>query len=310
MTFKRKAAPVVALTAAALALSACATSSRDSGSSGDSSSSSGGTGTFTFGAAGAPKLFDPFYATDGETFRVSRQIFDTLVDIKEGAATLEPGLAEKWEPSADGKDWTFTLKKGVKFTDGTDFNADAVCKNFERMFDQNEAGAVAAEYWGDNMGSFKSDAANSLYKGCDAKDETTAIIHINRATSKFPAMLSLTSFSMQSPTAMDKGKANDVQKAGEGFTYPAYSQAPVGTGPFKLDKYDEANKTVTLVRNEDYAGDKAKSAKIVFKIIPDEATRRQELQAGSIDGYDLPNPQKLYGAMETEIGRASCRERV
>jgi peptide/nickel transport system substrate-binding protein len=86
MTFKRKAAPVVALTAAALALSACATSSRDSGSSGDSSSSSGGTGTFTFGAAGAPKLFDPFYATDGETFRVSRQIFDTLVDIKEGAA--------------------------------------------------------------------------------------------------------------------------------------------------------------------------------------------------------------------------------
>jgi len=295
MTFKRKAAPVVALTAAALALSACATSSRDSGSSGDSSSSSGGTGTFTFGAAGAPKLFDPFYATDGETFRVSRQIFDTLVDIKEGAATLEPGLAEKWEPSADGKDWTFTLKKGVKFTDGTDFNADAVCKNFERMFDQNEAGAVAAEYWGDNMGSFKSDAANSLYKGCDAKDETTAIIHINRATSKFPAMLSLTSFSMQSPTAMDKGKANDVQKAGEGFTYPAYSQAPVGTGPFKLDKYDEANKTVTLVRNEDYAGDKAKSAKIVFKIIPDEATRRQELQAGSIDGYDLPNPVDWKG---------------
>jgi peptide/nickel transport system substrate-binding protein len=69
----------------------------------------------------------------------------------------------------------------------------------------------------------------------------------------------------------------------------------VGTGPYKLDKYDEANKTVTLVRNEDYAGDKAKTAKIVFKIIPDEATRRQELQAGSIDGYDLPEPGRLEG---------------
>jgi peptide/nickel transport system substrate-binding protein len=295
MTFKRKAAPVVALTAAALALSACATSSRDSGSSGDSSSSSGGTGTFTFGAAGAPKLFDPFYATDGETFRVSRQIFETLVAIKDGTADLEPGLAEKWEPSADGKDWTFTLKKGIKFTDGTPFNADAVCKNFERMFDQNEAGATAAEYWGDNMGSFKSDAANSLYTGCKAEGEDKAIISVARATSKFPAMLSLTSFSMQSPTAMEKDKANDVAKAGDGFTYPAYSQAPVGTGAFKLENYDEANKTVTLVRNDDYHGDKAKSAKIVFKIIPDESTRRQELQAGSIDGYDLPNPVDWKG---------------
>jgi peptide/nickel transport system substrate-binding protein len=295
MTFKRKATPLVALTAAALALSACATSDRESGSDSSGGGEAAGTGTFTFGAAGAPKLFDPFYATDGETFRVSRQIFETLVDVKEGTATLEPGLAEKWEPSADGKDWTFTLKDGVKFTDGTDFNAEAVCKNFERMFDQNEAGAVAAEYWADNMGSFKSDAANSLYKGCDAKDAKTAVLHITRATSKFPAMLSLTSFSMQSPTAMDKDKANDVQKSGEGFTYGAYAKAPVGTGPFKLEKYDEANKTVTLARNDDYHGDKAKSAKIVFKIIPDEATRRQELQAGSIDGYDLPNPVDWKG---------------
>lgn len=291
MTFKRKAAPVVALTAAALALSACATSSRDGGSSG----SSGGDGTFTFGAAGAPKLFDPFYATDGETFRVSRQIFETLIDIKEGTADLEPGLAEKWEASADGKDWTFTLKKGVKFTDGTDFNGEAVCKNFERMFDQGEAGAAAAEYWADTMGAFKSDAANSLYKSCKVEGDDKVMISINEATSKFPAILSLTSFSMQSPTAMDAGKANEVSKAGEGFTYPAYSQAPVGTGPFKLEAYDQANKTVTLVRNEDYYGDKAKSAKIVFKIIPDESTRRQELQAGSIDGYDLPNPVDWKG---------------
>ena len=293
MTFKRKAAPVVALTVAALALTACASSSRDSGT--DSSAAAGGTGTFTFGAAGAPKLFDPFYATDGETFRVSRQIFDTLVSIKDGTADLEPGLAEKWEPSADGKDWTFTLRKGVKFTDGTDFNAEAVCKNFERMFDQNEAGAAAAEYWADTMGAFKSDAANSLYKGCKAEGDDKVVLSVTAATSKFPAMLSLTSFSMQSPTAMDKGKANEVAKAGDGFTYPAYSQAPVGTGAFKLEAYDEANKTVTLVRNDDHWGDKAKSAKLVFKIIPDESTRRQELQAGSIDGYDLPNPVDWKG---------------
>ncbi|MBP6995234.1 MAG: ABC transporter substrate-binding protein [Phycicoccus sp.] len=293
MTIKRKVTPLVALTAVALVASACATSDRSSDSS--SSGSTGGDSTFTFGAAGAPKLFDPFYATDGETFRVSRQIFETLVDIKPGTADLAPGLATSWEPSADGKEWTFTLAEGVKFSDGTDFNGEAVCKNFERMFDQNEAGQAAAEYWADAVGAFKNDAANSLYQGCKAPDATTAVLTVSRATSKFPALLSLTAFSMQSPTAMDEGKANDVAQAGDGFTYPAYSQSPVGTGPYTLEKYDEANKTVTLVRNEDYHGEAAKNAKIVFKIIPDESTRRQELEAGSIDGYDLPNPVDWKG---------------
>lgn len=293
MKTKRKAAPVVALTAVALALTACAQSSREGGGS-----DGGGADTkdiFTFGAAGAPKVFDPFYAADGETFRVTRQIFQNLIGIKPGTAEIAPELAEKWEPSPDGKTWTFTLVKGVKFTDGTPFNADAVCKNFERMFDQNDAGQVAAQYWSDNMGSFKDDAANSLYQGCEVKDDATVVIKVARATSKFPALLSLTSFSMQSPTAMDKGKANDVKKAGEGFTYPEYSRNPVGSGPYKLEKYDEANKTVTLVRNDDYSGEKAKTKTLIFKIIPDESTRRQELQAGSIDGYDLPNPVDWKG---------------
>lgn len=293
MKTKRKAAPVVALTAVALALTACAQSSREGGGS-----DGGGADTkdiFTFGAAGAPKVFDPFYAADGETFRVTRQIFQYLVGTKPGTAEIAPELAEKWEPSPDGKTWTFTLVKGVKFTDGTPFNADAVCKNFERMFDQNDAGQVAAQYWSDNMGSFKDDAANSLYQGCEVKDDATVVIKVARATSKFPAMLSLSAFAMQSPTAMDKGKANDVKKAGEGFTYPEYSRNPVGSGPYKLEKYDEANKTVTLVRNDDYSGEKAKTKTLIFKIIPDESTRRQELQAGSIDGYDLPNPVDWKG---------------
>lgn len=295
MTFKRKALPLAALTVAALTLTACAQSAReDSGGSTDSGSG-GGDSVFTFGAAGAPKVFDPFYATDGETFRVSRQIFETLVDVKQGAATLTPGLAEKWEPSEDGLTWTFTLKKGVKFTDGTDFNADAVCKNFERWFDQNEAGAANAEYWADTMGSFKDDAANSLYQGCTTEGDDKVVLKVSRVTSRFPAMLSLTAFSIHSPTAMEKGDANGVKPVGDGFTYPDYSWNPVGTGPFKLESYDEANKTITIVRNDDYHGDKAKTSKIVFKVIPEESTRRQELQAGSIDGYDLPNPVDWKG---------------
>lgn len=294
MKFTRKAAPA-AVAALALTLTACAQSDRDTG--GDAAG--GGDNvkdTITFGAAGAPELFDPFYATDGETFRVTRQMMEGLVGIKPGTAEIQPELATEWTPSADGKTWTFKLRDGVKFWDGTPFNAEAVCYNFERMSDQNEvAQGGPAGYWADVMGGFKSDGASALYQGCSASDDMTAVIKISRSTSKFPTALSLDSFSMQSPTALKAGDANNVTKQGEGFGYPAYSKAPVGTGPFKLDKYDEGNKTVTLVRNDDYWGDKAKTAKLVFKIIPDESTRRQELEAGSIDGYDLPNPADWGG---------------
>ncbi|MFC7487637.1 ABC transporter substrate-binding protein [Knoellia sp. CPCC 206453] len=294
MTFKRKATPFAVLTVAALALTACAQSDRKDSDSG-SGTGSGGTSTFTFGAAGAPKVFDPFYATDGETFRVTRQIFEGLVGIKEGSAEVEPELAEKWEPDASGTNWTFTLRTGVKFSDGEPFNADAVCKNFERMFDQNKDGQVAAEYWSGTFGAFKDKAAESLYKGCEVKDEKTVVLSVTRPTSAFPTFLSLDSLSMQSPKAMDAGKANDVVAQGEGFTYPAYSKSGVGTGPYTLEKYDEANKTVTLKRNDNYWGEKAKNAKVVFKIVPDESTRRQELEAKSINGYDLPNPADWKG---------------
>ena len=295
MKLTRKAAPVALVAAVALTLSACAQSDRNSG---DKGSSSGGDlkDTITFGAAGAPELFDPFYATDGETFRVTRQMMEGLVGIKPGTAEIQPELATSWTPSDDGKTWTFKLRDGVKFWDGTPFNADAVCYNMERMFDQNEVAAGGpAGYWADVMGAFKSDAKDALYQGCTAQDDMTAVIKISRPTSKFPTALSLDSFSMQSPKALKAGDANNVTKQGDGFGYPAYSKNPVGTGPYKLQKYDEANKTVTLVRNDDYWGEKAKTAKLVFKIIPDESTRRQELEAGSIDGYDLPNPADWKG---------------
>ncbi|MBA4084380.1 MAG: ABC transporter substrate-binding protein [Kytococcus sp.] len=300
----RKAAPLAALAATALTLSACAQSDRDE--SGDGGGGGGSTdGTFTFGAAGAPEVFDPFYASDGETFRVTRQIFEGLVEVKEGGSEIGPGLATEWEPSADGTTWTFTLRDGVKFTDGETFDAEAVCANFERMADQNAtAQAGPAEYWAYTMEGFGKDA---LYRSCSAKDAQTVELKIARATSKFPAMLSLSAFAMQSPKALEEGKANDVKKQGEGFAYPANSKNPVGTGPYTFGTYDEANKTVTLERNDDYWGEKAKNAKVVFNIIPNESTRRQELEADSINGYDLPNPVDWKG-LEDDGNKVEIRD--
>ena len=289
----RKVAPVALAAALALGVTSCAESER----SGDGEGSGEG-GTFTFGAAGAPEMFDPLYATDGETFRVTRQMFEGLLDIEPGGAEVVPGLATEWTSNEDGTVWDFTLRDDVTFHDGTDFNAEAVCANFERMFDQNEAGQVAAEYWGYVMGGFANAPEDSLYESCEATDEFTAQVTITRTTSGFPTMLTLSSLAMQSPTAMEEGDANGIATEGEGFSFPAYAQAPVGTGPYKFGEYDEANATITLEANGDYYDEAPATSELVFKVIVDESTRRQELEAGSIDGYDLPNPTDWAGLEE------------
>ena len=272
--------------ALAVSLSACAESQRDSSGGGDG-------GTLVFGATGAPANFDPFYASDGETFRVTRQIVENLVGIKPGTAELEPELAKSWESSEDGKTWTFELQEGVKFHDGTPFDAEAVCANFERMYNQKGAGASPAlsYYWVENFGGFADDGKPSLYDGCEVKDEYTVELKLTRYTADFPTMLSQDSFAMQSPTAMEKYKANDVKAEGDSFVFSEYAQKhPTGTGPFKFSNYDSANGTIELVRNDDYWGEPAKLDKLIFQVIPNETARKQALEAGDIDGYDFPSP--------------------
>ncbi|QBR92496.1 ABC transporter substrate-binding protein [Nocardioides euryhalodurans] len=290
MRTTRKMASVAVVGALALVATSCAESDR-----GEGDGSGGGSSTFTFGAAGAPEMFDPLYATDGETFRVTRQMFEGLLGIEPGSAEVVPELATEWTSNEEGTEWTFTLRDDVTFHDGEPFNAEAVCANFERMFDQNEAGQVAAEYWGYVMGGFSNDPDSSLYQGCEAAGEFEAVVTISRATSGFPTMLTLESLSMQSPAAMESGDANGIATEGEGFSFPEYAQAPVGTGPYTFGEYDEANQTISLEANDDYWGDAAKTDNLVFRVIPDESTRRQELEAGSIDGYDLPSPADWSG---------------
>ena len=294
MSRRRTLATWTTAVLAAATLASCADSQRDD----DGESGGGDDGTFVFGAAGAPEMFDPYYATDGETFRITRQMFEGLLGIEPGSAEVVPELATKWEPNEDGTEWTFTLRDDVTFHDGEPFNAEAVCANFERMFDQNEAGRVAGEYWGYVMGAYADDPENSLYQGCEATDEFEATVSISRPTSGFPTMLTLESLSMQSPKALEEGDANGIAAEGEGFSFPAYADAPVGTGPFTFGEYDEANGEITLERNDDYWGEPAKSSELVFRVIPDESTRRQELEAGSINGYDLPNPVDWAGLEE------------
>jgi peptide/nickel transport system substrate-binding protein len=282
----------------AVSLSACASSDRNSGSA-DTGGQTGG--TLVFGAAGDPAMFDPAFASDGETFRVARQIHEGLLTNKLGGTDPVPQLAEDWSVSDDGLEYTFKLRTGVTFHDGTDFNADAVCFNFERWhnFEGLAQSPSATPYYQDVFGGFAStpDVPN-IYAGCEATDDATAVVTLNHVTSKFPAALSLPAFSIQSPTAMQKYDADNLSGNEDALSYPEYAVShPSGTGPFKFDSWDRGNGEVTIVRNEDYWGDAAKLDKIIFRTISDGNTRRQELEAGSIDGFDFVAPAD-YGTLE------------
>jgi peptide/nickel transport system substrate-binding protein len=104
MRAPRPKVALAAIAVAALAVAGCAESSRDS----DSGSSK--KDTLVFGVAGDPKVLDPSFASDGESLRVARQVFETLVRPEEGGTKVTPGLAESWTPDAAGTTWTFKLR--------------------------------------------------------------------------------------------------------------------------------------------------------------------------------------------------------
>jgi peptide/nickel transport system substrate-binding protein len=284
------AAVAVALTATAVTLAATTRTAATSD-------------TLVFGAASEPTSLDGAVVSDGESLRVIDQITEGLVGLKNGTTVIVPKLATSWKASNGGKVWTFKLRKGVRFQDGTPFNAKAVCANFNRWY--NFTGAFASDstsyYYYTVFGGYKKAAAgltnNPLYRSCKAVGDSTAVITLRRPNSAFLGALSLTAFGMQSPTAMAKYGANKGTLSKDGvFTpggqYGVPGGVAVGTGPFKLESWKIGDKLV-IVRNDSYWGKKAFLRRVIFRAIPDNAARLQALQTGEIQGYDLVEPQDI-----------------
>lgn len=234
--------------------------------------------TLIYGRGADSIGLDPIQQTDGESLKVTRQIYDTLVDYKDENTEIIPGLADSWESSADGLSWTFKLKKGIKFHDGTPFNAEAVVFNFERWMDKSNPYHKGGEfpYYAYMFGGFKGDKGHVI-KSVTAVDESTVKIDLNAPQGPFLNNLAMPSFGIASPTAV---KADPVK----------FNQNPVGTGPFKFVEWKK-NETVTLVKNPDYyVKGLPKMDKLIFKSIPDNAARFTALRSGDIDMMDGLNP--------------------
>ncbi len=228
-----------------------------------------------YGNPGEPDSLDAFATTSGQALTVAEQIEETLI-ARGTNGELTPLLATEWSSNEDSTEWTFELREGVKFHDGTDFNAEAVVFNFERAGNPNSEFGFTAQgktypIIGDLFGGNIGDPASAL-QSVEAVDENTVRFVMSRPFPLLPELLSATYFSLSSPDA--------VREAGADYGTPA--GGAVGTGAFEFEAWNPGE-NIILTRNENYWGDKAKMPGAVIRFIADAPARFAELQAGAID---------------------------
>jgi peptide/nickel transport system substrate-binding protein len=256
-------------------------------------------GTLVFAGASDPTYLDPALVSDGESFRVTEQMFEGLVKLRPGTTKIVPSLATSWNLKG-GKVWTFNLRKGVKFHDGTPWNAAAACANFNRWY--NWTGPFqdpsATFYYQATYGGFKkNEVANlspPLFKSCKTVGNYRIVVTLTKPSGVFFPSLVIQSFAMQSPTAMKKYGADEATLAGGAFrSTGSYAfQHPTGTGPFKFSSWTIGQK-VELVKNKAYWGVKAKLDKIIIRPISNNQARFDALKTGEINAFDLAPPQDI-----------------
>jgi peptide/nickel transport system substrate-binding protein len=219
-------------------------------------------GVLVVGQIAEPQALDPHAVTAVNDFRILMNLYDGLVRYAPGTLEVEPALAEEWEISEDGTVYTFTLREGVQFHDGSDFNAEAVVWNFERMLDEDHPMHEAT-------GPFPLSFFFSAIEEVEAVDDHTVRFTLNEPYAPFLSNLAYPTGLIVSPAA--------VEEHGEEF-----GRNPSGTGPFRFEEW-RSNERVTVVRNDDYWDGTAAAEAVIFRPITDANTRTAEMMAGGID---------------------------
>lgn len=246
--------------------------------------------TFIFGRGGDSVQLDPAVVTDGESFRATNQGCEGLFGFEGGTTNVRPVLAESYTVSDDALSWTFKLRQGVKFHDGTPFNAEAVKFNFDRWrlttnpFHFQEQ---VFEYWEAMFNGF-DDA--SLVTDVIVDDEYTVTFKLSSPLGPMLANLAMSMFNIASPAA--------IQEYG-----PDYGTPNVGyvcTGPYKFVEW-KTDDSITLERFADYWGKiEGNVERIVIRVIKDNAARFAALQAGELHGLEAANIEDIRDLPEGE----------
>ncbi|MHA2334540.1 MAG: ABC transporter substrate-binding protein [Candidatus Hodarchaeales archaeon] len=259
--------------------------------------------SITIARGGDSVTLDPAEFDDGQSWKVARQIYDGLYNMPPDSVTPEPALATNYSVSADLKTWNFSLRQGVTFHDGTPFNSSAVVFSFERAkygsysTTDNATDYVINEWTPPEIGYYDyiyDDAMNIT-----EIDEFTVQFSLPTSYAPFLDTLAMGVFSIVSPSYVKTNNGTqNVNRIGE---------KPRGTGPFMLEDGNWApDSLITLTENTAYWGGPSVNDEIIFKVIPEAATRVGELQAGTVDIVDnLAAPDATVVDADTDLTLAS-----
>jgi peptide/nickel transport system substrate-binding protein len=219
-------------------------------------------GTLVVGLVAEPVNLDPPQVTDLNSNRVGRRVVETLVTFPEESTQVVPGLAESWTISKDGLQYTFKLRRGITFHDGTPLNAEAVKFSIERQINPNHPAYKLGKY----------PFANFFFgnvKAVEVLSEERVAFLLNEPRASFLSILTAGAASIVSPTA--------VMKWG-----PDYPTHPVGTGPFRFASWDRGQRVV-LEKNPTYWKYPVKVERVIYRPIVEDQARLTELLTGTLD---------------------------
>jgi len=251
---------LVLLFIASLVLAACSGESASAPKNSDGSSNISDK-TFTYASTSDAVGLSPIGMNDAVSANITEHVYEQLFTLNPDTSEFEPLLAESYE-NPDENTWVIKLKEGIKFHDGTPFNAEAVKYTFDKLRDPATAAPRASLLE-------PVDVINVL-------DENTVEIKTKYPYGPFIAALSHTNAAIVSPTA---DKAQDLMKD------------PVGTGPYKFVSWTQGDK-IELEANEEYWNGVPELKNLVFKVVPEISTAISMLQTGEVQFLDnLPTEQ-------------------
>jgi peptide/nickel transport system substrate-binding protein len=232
-------------------------------------------GTLVYTKNNPPVTLDPALTTETESTIPCDNIFDPLVQLKLGTTGIAPALAQSWDISKDGLLYTFHLRGGVTFHDGTPFNADAVLFSFNRQYDVKNPyhfGVDKFEYW-------KNFSMDQIIKSINAVNDTTVQFRLFTPNATFLYILSMQFTAIVSPTSM--------KQWGDQFY-----KHPVGTGAFRFVSWD-ADGMLTLEANPNYWDGRPYLDKILFKAEHEAEQRVAKLLSGEFHMIESPSKDRI-----------------